>query len=96
MTTLTTYEPAPKSVTVTEHVAELERALDAEELVVVCWEPGCDMHRLPHWAEAEWVSHPRRPGYRMYSHGICRFEKGANLFIQFLLHFKPPYPNLNA
>ena len=54
--------------------AELEAAFAAGEVVVVCWEPGCTMHRLPHWPERQWVSRERLPGYPRYSHGICRWH----------------------
>ena len=53
---------------------ELEQAFEAGELVTVCWEPGCTMHRLPHWDESEWVSCERRDEYGQYSHGICRWH----------------------
>ena len=56
---------------------QLEQALEAGELVVVCWEPGCTMHRLPHWDEHQWISHERRQGYRHYSHGICHWHYEA-------------------
>ena len=59
------------------HEAELEQALTAGELVVVCWEPGCSMHRLPHWDKWQWVSRQRQPGYESYSHGICRWHYQA-------------------
>jgi hypothetical protein len=51
--------------------AELDQAMAEQELVVVCWELGCTMHRLRHWDTEEWVSRPQQPGYRRYSHGIC-------------------------
>ena len=53
---------------------ELEQAFEADEIVVVCWEPGCTMHRLPHWDENEWVSYEHKKKYHRYSHGICRWH----------------------
>ena len=50
---------------------ELERAFAAGEWVVVCWEPGCPLHRLIAWQEEEWVEVPCREGYSRYTHGIC-------------------------
>ncbi len=64
-------------VAVKEPVAlqqELEQALESGELVVVCWEPGCTMHRLPHWDEDTWVDRQQVSGYRRYSHGICHWH----------------------
>lgn len=52
--------------------AELEAAFADEEIVVVCWEPGCLLHRLPHWPEEQWVVREPRKGYPRYSHGLCR------------------------
>lgn len=54
--------------------AELEAAFQSGAIVVVCWEPGCSMHRLPHWPEHEWISREQVAGYRHYSHGICRWH----------------------
>ena len=51
---------------------ELEAAFANGDLIVVCWEPGCKMHRLPHWQEKEWVTRSQEKGYRNYSHSICR------------------------
>jgi hypothetical protein len=56
---------------------ELEESLAAGDVVVVCWEPGCTMHRLLHWAEYQWVSHAQIPDYRRYSHGICHWHYQA-------------------
>ena len=53
---------------------ELERAFANGDIVVCCWEPGCTMHRLPHWSEEKWVSSQKRVGHRQYSHGICRWH----------------------
>jgi hypothetical protein len=50
---------------------ELERAIAQGRIVVVCWEPGCPMHRLPHWEDGQWVARPLEKGYRNYSHSIC-------------------------
>ncbi|MEW6754868.1 MAG: hypothetical protein AB1505_28385 [Candidatus Latescibacterota bacterium] len=54
--------------------AELEQALVGHQLVVVCWEPGCTMHRLRHWRPDQWVSRPAEKGYAQYSHGICAWH----------------------
>lgn len=51
--------------------AELAQALANNDLVVVCWEPGCTMHRLRHWRPDLWVSRPQEQRYHQYSHGIC-------------------------
>ena len=56
---------------------ELEEAIGAGDMVVVCWEAGCTMHRLPHWAEHRWVSREQVPDYKRYSHGICRWHYQA-------------------
>jgi hypothetical protein len=53
---------------------ELKQAFEADEIVVTCWEPGCTMHRLPHWDEKEWVSCESKEKYHRYSHGICRWH----------------------
>jgi hypothetical protein len=53
---------------------ELERAFTNGDIVVCCWEPGCTMHRLPHWSEEKWVARKQQVGYRLYSHGICRWH----------------------
>lgn len=65
---------------------ELEAAFVKGDLIVVCWEPGCKMHRLPHWQEQEWVTRPQKKGYRNYSHSICRshyrvYQQEINRFI---------------
>ncbi|MFT5086626.1 MAG: hypothetical protein ACI906_004070 [Candidatus Latescibacterota bacterium] len=51
---------------------ELERAFAQEQIVLVCWEPSCQMHRLAHWNEEKWVARPHVEGYQKYSHSICR------------------------
>jgi hypothetical protein len=56
------------------HESDLEQAFENGEVVVVCWEPGCTMHRLPHWSETEWITYPRKKGYQRYSHGICAWH----------------------
>lgn len=56
---------------------ELEQTFDTDGIVVVCWEPGCTMHRLPHWDENEWVSYQKKGKYHRYSHGICRWHLHA-------------------
>ena len=53
---------------------ELEQAFANGDIVVCCWEPGCTMHRLPHWPAEKWVSCAKRIGYTQYSHGICRWH----------------------
>ena len=53
---------------------ELQQAFEADEIVVTCWEPGCTMHRLPHWDENEWVSCASKEKYHRSSHGICRWH----------------------
>ena len=65
---------------------ELEMALAHDEMVIVCWEPGCMMHRLPHWNEGTWVARKQQKGYRNYSHGICfwhyqAYQKQIDQFI---------------
>lgn len=50
---------------------QLEHALTRSELVTVCWEPTCSMHRLDHWGAQQWLSFEKSPTYRHYSHGIC-------------------------
>ncbi len=52
--------------------SELERAFLQDDMVLVCWEPGCQMHRLSHWQEGKWVTRPQIKGYKNYSHTICR------------------------
>jgi hypothetical protein len=54
-----------------EHI-ELERAFAQKQIVLVCWEPSCQMHRLAHWQEEKWVARPHVKGYKHYSHSICR------------------------
>jgi hypothetical protein len=52
---------------------ELEQAFEAGMIVVKCWDPGCLLHRLPHWPEEVWIPvQPRE--YEGYSHGICRLH----------------------
>jgi len=53
---------------------EIEEAFEKGEIVTVCWDPECLMHRLPHWDEGRWIAHESKKGYRNYSHGICRFH----------------------
>ncbi len=50
---------------------ELNDALSDGRMVVVCWEPQCRKHRLPHWGEEEWVECDRNGSKKQYSHGIC-------------------------
>ncbi len=50
---------------------QLQSAFERGEIVVVCWEPGCSLHRLSHWNEERWVSFAKRPTYARYSHSIC-------------------------
>ena len=57
--------------------AELERAFENGDLVVACWEPECTMHRLPHWADGQWVSRSRDESHASYSHGICMWHLRA-------------------
>ena len=51
--------------------AELEKAFERGEMVIVCWEPECTMHRLPHWEEGKWITHEKVKDYSNYSYGIC-------------------------
>lgn len=52
---------------------ELEQAFAAGGIVVKCWDPGCLLHRLPHWPKEVWIAvQPRE--YAGYSHGICRLH----------------------
>lgn len=51
--------------------SELNEALADGRMVVVCWEPECRKHRLPHWGEDEWVECERNGRKHQYSHGIC-------------------------
>jgi len=50
---------------------QLERALDRGELVTVCWEPTCSMHRLGKWGPQQWLAFEKNTTYRNYTHGIC-------------------------
>lgn len=50
---------------------QLENALAHGELVTVCWEPSCSMHRLDQWGAQQWLPFERNPAYRNYSHGVC-------------------------
>ncbi|MSR84032.1 MAG: hypothetical protein EXS58_14100 [Candidatus Latescibacteria bacterium] len=50
---------------------QLEYALIRGELVTVCWEPTCSMHRLEKWGAQQWLPFAKSPAYRNYSHGIC-------------------------
>lgn len=50
---------------------QLELALTRGELVTVCWEPTCPMHRLDYWGAQQWLPFEKRPAYRNYSHGVC-------------------------
>jgi hypothetical protein len=56
---------------------EIDAAYDHGDLITVCWEPECTMHRLTHWDETVWVKHTRQSGGQ-YTHGIC--ERHARLF----------------
>ena len=51
---------------------ELETAFANGDWIVVCWEPGCRMHRLPHWPKKKWMDRSQQQGYRNYSQSICR------------------------
>ena len=50
---------------------QLELALTRGELVTVCWEPTCSMHRLEKWGAQQWLPFAKNLAYRNYSHGIC-------------------------
>ncbi|MBI2505843.1 MAG: hypothetical protein HYW07_21730 [Candidatus Latescibacteria bacterium] len=50
---------------------QLELALTRGELVTVCWEPTCPMHRLEKWGAQQWLPFEKSTTYRNYSHGIC-------------------------
>ncbi len=50
---------------------QLENALIRGELVTVCWEPTCSLHRLEKWGAQQWLPFAKSPAYRNYTHGIC-------------------------
>ncbi|MCC7265675.1 MAG: hypothetical protein IT369_24470 [Candidatus Latescibacteria bacterium] len=50
---------------------QLESALARGEMVTVCWEPSCSMHRLGKWGAQQWLPFEKSPTYRNYSHGVC-------------------------
>lgn len=55
----------------TPRFREIDNALATGRLVVVCWEPECRKHRMPHWDEDAWVEHERSGDPHQYTHGIC-------------------------
>lgn len=61
----------------TEH-AEIEAAYEKGDMVTVCWEPDCSMHRLYYWEESKWVPHQKRGDYPNYTHSIC--EKHYHMY----------------
>ncbi|MDP6698047.1 MAG: hypothetical protein QGH25_00225 [Candidatus Latescibacteria bacterium] len=50
----------------------METAFANGDWIVICREPGCRMHRLPHWPKKEWVARSQQQGYRNYSQSISR------------------------
>ena len=50
---------------------QLEKALTRKQLVTVCWEPDCPMHRLEQWGPQQWLPFEKKSSYRNYTHGIC-------------------------
>lgn len=39
---------------------QLEEAFASDDMVTVCWEPACHMHRLYYWPEEKWVEHNKK------------------------------------
>ena len=50
---------------------ELEEAYESGDMVTVCWEEDCSMHRLYYWDEERWVPHKKRETYTNLTHSIC-------------------------
>ena len=50
---------------------ELDEAYESGDMITVCWEEGCSMHRLYYWDDETWVSHQKREDYANYTHSIC-------------------------
>ena len=69
---------------------QLENALTRKQLVTVCWEPACSMHRLEKWGAQQWLPFEKQPTYRNYSHGIC--PEHARLLQQEIDQFLLEYP----
>ena len=61
----------------TDHL-EIEKAYDSGDMVTVCWEDDCSMHRLYFWSEEKWVSHEKRAGHGNFTHSIC--DKHLNMY----------------
>ena len=53
---------------------ELEAAIVASDMVTVCWEPDCNMHRLYYWPVDKWVEHEKKEDYTQYTHSICEYH----------------------
>ena len=50
---------------------ELHEAYESGDMITVCWEEGCTMHRLYYWDDDKWVSHEKREDYANFTHSIC-------------------------
>ena len=50
---------------------ELDEAYESGDMITVCWEEGCTMHRLYCWDDERWVPHARRDDYANFTHSIC-------------------------
>jgi hypothetical protein len=50
---------------------ELDEAYATGDMITVCWEPNCRMHRLYYWEDDRWVEHDKRHEYANYTHSIC-------------------------
>ena len=53
---------------------QLEEAFASDDMVTVCWEPACHMHRLYYWPEEKWVEHNKKNNYAKYTHSICDYH----------------------
>ena len=54
----------------TTHI-QIEEAYDSGDMVTVCWEDDCSMHRLYYWEDEKWVPHKKRKNYTNFTHSIC-------------------------
>ena len=51
--------------------AALDEAYATGDMITVCWEPNCRMHRLYYWAAGCWLEYDKQDEYPNYAHSIC-------------------------
>ena len=53
---------------------DIEAAYVTGDMITVCWEPDCKMHRLYFWPEEKWVEHDKKWNYDNFTHSICEMH----------------------